>query len=473
MTFIGRNKELELLREQNWHDQAILIAIYGRRRVGKSRLVEEAYKGKNLIIFDGLEGQNRRSQLNHFFNQLQPHLLRRKIETKKKFTTWHEALDALSLLIKYDSDKELIILFDEFQWMAEMKSALVSLFKSYWDNKFIKSKHLKFIICGSVSSFIVKKVLKSKALYGRIDHEIQLGPFNTLEIKQFLAQSFPTSEVLKAAMTLGGIPEYLERLSPKLSLIQNLSALAFSPLGYFLKEYEKIFISHFGHAEIYSQIIEALSSSSLSHNELTTKISASSGGTFSGKIDDLILAGFVERYVPVDRNNSTKLVCYRLKDEYLHFYFRFIKRWQLQIQGGEVIPEQILLGRNYEQWLGYAFERICRNNSFLIADKLKFSGISYRVGSWFRRDTEFSAQIDLLFVRADKVILTCELKHSLTLDYKELSERIDRQNRALIKAFPRYALQNVLIMAEKIEIPEAIKKLFTHILFSDQVFFDH
>lgn len=467
MKFIGRTKELQILREPPLRGEAELVAIYGRRRVGKTALIEEAFKGKLLFKFEGLEGQSEKNQLEHFRNHLKYYLPSNQVP--EKLTTWHVAFEKLSLLLKTHEGTEVAVLFDEFQWMAEMKSFLISLLKSYWDNDFSRISNCKLILCGSVSSFIVKKVIRSKALYGRISKEIQLQPLHANQVQSFL-EGWSSAELLNAYLTLGGIPEYLNRLDPAESLTQNLTRLAFSPHGYFLNEFQRLFVSHFGSSDIYEKIVRALSDGPKNLDQITKALKIKSGGTLSSKLEDLVLAGFIDRYYPLGKGEKSNSVRFRIFDEYLHFYFKFIEPNLREIISGEIIPEQVLLHSSHTQWLGYSFERMCLKNSALLADYLRFSGISYRSGSWFKRSDDISAQIDLAFVRADKVIVGCEIKNVNKIDTASIVATAERHRQALAEDFTGYAIQMILMSAKRIDIPNDVRRVFSRILFADEVF---
>jgi len=203
MDFFGRTREIEVLREPNWRGQAKLIVVYGRRRVGKTTLIEQAFRDQVLWKFDGLEGVTRKRQLAHFRDQLA--LWSGK--TPETPRDWSQALKLLARAIEEHRGENLVVLFDEFQWMADLRSGLVSLFKSYWDNFFSKHRKLRLVLCGSISSFMVKKVIRSRALYGRVSTDIDLKPLRLAEALAFFQGKRDRQEVIDIAMCLGCIPQ--------------------------------------------------------------------------------------------------------------------------------------------------------------------------------------------------------------------------------------------------------------------------
>lgn len=460
--FVGRQLEIELLRETNWRDHAPLIVVYGRRRVGKTALVEKAFENEVIWKFEGLENATVKSQLLNFMEQLS---LYSGLE-KGSFGTisnWRGALLGLEECLK---GKKVVVFFDEFQWLAGMKAGFVSLFKYFWDNYFQKHKKCRFIICGSVSSFIIRKVLHSKALYGRVSSEINLLPLSFKETALFLPDK-STEELLEIVMTFGGVPKYLKELNPKYTYLQNLNEYAFRQNGFFLREFQRLFISHFSHTPYYEKILITLSNTKKDISQLARSCGAKKGGSFSQVLDDLVLAGFIEKETPVDKDAKSKIIRYGLKDPYLNFYFTFIVKNVPSIQQGHFKFHQVDV-KKLEQWHGYAFERLCRQHSLEIASYLKFSGIQYRAGPWFRGGPK-GAQVDLMFIRKDKVITLCEIKHVDRLSSR-LTEEFERKVRVIKEHFPFHGIQKVLVLAQSTKVSRSVKQYFDEIVPSDSVF---
>ncbi len=467
--FIGRKKELNQLRLENWRNKAELICMYGRRRVGKTALIEEAFRGCRLLKFEGIEGASKTAQIQNFNLALQSYFPddSPKAAAQNKWPNqWEQALQRLTQLLKKNkiySEKK-VVFFDEFQWMAGERTELVSIFKKVWDQEFSHIPHCKFVLCGSVSSFMVKKVIRSKALYGRVDTELRLEPFSISEISDFFDNKRPNHEVFDIAMTLGGIPQYLLELNPLHSFSQNLHNQAFSPNGYFYREFGRLFISHFGKNPIYEKTLSALALKAASSEELARQLSIKTGGTFSSILEDLELAGFVERVTPINKSPAhAKLVRYRMHDEYLQFYFRFIETKRREIQNSTVKLGGYHLQKYFEQWRGYAFERLCRKNSKYIAEHLGFSGIEYAVGSWFQgknsKNSKLAgAQIDLLFERSDRVLTVCELKVNAPRDIPKMFAALQQRVTQLRTAYEKkMAIQTVFISLEPLSPQQRTK----------------
>ncbi len=467
MAFYGRDGELHLLREPNFRPHAQLLVVYGRRRVGKTALIEEAYKKEVLWKFEGLEGASVKIQLRQFIEQLGEYSGDMDLK-QKRVEDWREAF---ALLFDKLKTKKVVVFLDEFQWLVQMKTQTVSLFKYFWDNFFSKCKGCRFVLCGSVSSFIVKKIIKSKALYGRVDTEINLQPLKLREIRSFLPQR-SEAEVLEFAMTFGGIPKYLLEINPRLSYLQNLNEYAFSQGGYFFQEFQRLFLSHFSKSPHYEKVVVSLVNQTLSTEQLARCCGVSPGGTFSQILEDLSLAGFIQRDQPLDLPVRSKVIRYKLLDEYLNFYFSFIAQNRQLIQKGQFEFHQTDPKR-LAQWQGYAFERLCRRHSLEIAAFLRFSGIGFKSGSWFRSSGKNggSAQIDLLFQRQDKVLTLCEIKHVQRLSGQKVVRDLENKIDVLQHHFPACGIQKVLILGTKIPVGSSVRRAFDEILFASDVFF--
>lgn len=465
--FWGRDAEIALLRQKNWRKQAELIILYGRRRVGKTSLVEHAYQNDVVWKFEGLEGESVNKQIKNFLAALSDYTGQSRA-VSHSIRDWH---DSLKLLVELLPKKRMVLFFDEFQWLADMKSGFVSLFKYFWDNHFKNYAGLRVVLCGSVSSFMVKKVIRSKALYGRVDTEMNLTPLKIRETGQFFTPAKTLGELIQINMIFGGIPQYLQQLQPGYSLIQNLNEQAFRPHGYFFQEYRRLFISHFSQNSLYEKIIHSLSYGPRSAEDVARACEVQTGGTLTERLVDLELAGFVRKETPFDKGPKSKLVRYRLDDEYLHFYFRFIKPNIPKILSGRFSFEFLFPHRDFKQWEGYAFERLCCKNADELARVLGFSGINYQSGPWFVRgdQNQDGAQVDLVFQRADSVLTICELKYAKELNSAQLIRNFERKCEALELRFPHFGQQKVLLLGKPCPLNPTMRKYFDKILFAAEV----
>lgn len=412
MEFLGRQPELQSLASLDFSKKSKITVVYGRRRVGKSTLIRKAFEGKRILSFEGLEGEStliqKKEFLSQLFKQIAPpsHLL-----TPSPQSSWSDILVYFSQVL---SHKSFVVFLDEFQWIAAERKELVSHLKYVWDNYFLTKNKVHLILCGSVSSFLVKKVLRSKALYGRIDLEIHLKPLRFPEVKEGFFKKRSLQESLEAYLCVGGVPRYLELFDEKQSLILNLQRLCFHPDGYLFNDFEKIFVSHFGKNLVYQKIIMALTHKKfMTREELIKKEYETSGGRMTDYLEELVLADFIEKYQPLHKSHTTKLNRYRIQDNYLQFYFRFLFPHRKKITDNFYLkkPFPLHMFQPYRIWIGLAFEQFCYQHHDILAQKLGFSAVDYQYGSYFKRDEQKTGhQIDLLFLRADRVATLCEIK---------------------------------------------------------------
>jgi uncharacterized protein len=441
--FIGRKKELSKLEELISDDRANIGVIYGRRRVGKSSLINQAFIGHKALFFEGLEDQSKPVQIKNFMLQL-------FLRTKKKYprcSTWSEAFNHLYHFIKDDPHH---IIFDEFQWMANYRKDIVSELKMMWDQYLSNVENTTLILCGSIASFMVKKVVHSKALYGRTSLTINLRDFQLTDAVQFL-QGKGIDELFDAYLYVGGIPLYLELLSRSPSVEIAIKEQAFSEHGFLLEEFEKIFISHFGRNPHYQLILEVLSNAGygLSRMEIAKKIKLTNGGGLSDLLFDLDQAGFINKIAPPDAAENTKKILYTLYDPYIRFYFALIKPVRKKIRQNTGSDQFANLRQSgvYFNWRGKAFEYLCHRHAVIIAEILGFKGIDYTYGSYFdlKKSSKEKVQIDLVFMRADNVITLCEMKYSFSPVGKDIIVEVEKKVNYMMLKFPNKTIQRVLI----------------------------
>lgn len=407
--FVGRSYELEKLESIGNKDEASIIVMYGRRRIGKTELLEQAFRQRNIIKFEGIEGLNGKEQLRSVLRQLVLYT----DDPLPQVQTWEEFFRVLST---YTSKGTWTIYLEELQWLAAYKGTLISQLKYAWDNYFRHNPKLLLILCGSAPSFMIQKVLQSKALYNRSQYEIPLKEFNIIEAKEFL-KGRSDKEVFDAYLTVGGIPEYLKWVNRDSSLFLGLCNNSFTSGSFFSREYTRVFTSSLSKNKHYQEIIEVLSEKRfLSRDDLASHLKISSGGTLSSLLLDLENCGFIEKYHPFNVGTNSTITRYGISDSYLHYYFKFISPIEKNIDQGvyNQNPKGALKTDSYYKWLGFSFEKWCRKYHYIIAKILGFSGVNYRSGVFFSRTTDQKDkgyQIDLVFERADHVLTICEIKY--------------------------------------------------------------
>src|SRR6185437_1646396 len=305
--FIGRAPELEKLENFQRSPKSRIAVVYGRRRIGKSLLLTQALKGRPALFFEGLEDRPKKQQLQHFMFQLRLQTGNAgSNERPKTPDSWKEAFLEL---FKVMEGKPTTIVFDEFQWMANYRHEIVADLKYVWDKFFAPLPAQKLILCGSVVSFLIDKVIKSSALFGRVNTELELGPFKLAETAELLAGK-GLDEILEAQMLTGGIPQYLQLLTEYPSIQIAMQDLAFTPQGYFTHEYQRIFTSHFGKNPDFEAIIQALARHPLGlyREALIEEARLSPGGQLTAHLRDLASAGFINAAIPFDKSEHSRNV---------------------------------------------------------------------------------------------------------------------------------------------------------------------
>lgn len=411
--FVGREFEQTSLLEAAKSQEATIIVVYGRRRIGKTELVEQTFRERNLLKLEGLEGGDRLAQIKRVLFQLSRALGQYIIE-HLNFTTWYQVFDYLAEIVK---EGVWTLYFEEVQWLAEYENEFISDLKLAWDNKLRRNPNLVIVLCGSAPSFMINQVIHSKSLYNRSIYEVHLGEFKLNELRCFLPNR-SERELMDAYLTIGGVPEYLKRINKHSSIQIGICENSFMKNSYFSREQEKIFISSFADNVHYKAIVEYLSQEKFAtRSEIEKALGIKSGGNLTNVLNDLDLCGFIEKYTPYNADEKSKLARYCIADNYLRFYFKFIRPIIDDINHGDYnnSPTDALNRESYQKWLGYAFERFCRRNHKIIAKILGFSAVRYDSGVYYNRNTNKNNrgyQIDLIYNRADHVFTICEIRYT-------------------------------------------------------------
>jgi uncharacterized protein len=415
--FVGRKVPLQRLREIAAQQESAIVIVYGRRRVGKTALIEYAYGNRNPLKIEGIEGQDEPYQIQSALEQIarftgdRAHALIRT-ETPGGKPSWRYVFELLHSIVE---EGVWTLYFEELQWLAAYQDTFAAELKYYWDNFFRHNPQLLIVLCGSSPSFMINHVVKSKALYNRSQHEIPLPEFTVAEAAEFLRIESPL-RVMDAYLAVGGIPEYLRYLRRGPSVYKALCDHSFRSGSFFSHEWGRIFVSSFSKDPAYKRTVEFLGKRKFAtREEILKSVGLSPGGAASEILSDLELCGFIERYAPYNAKPGSRLVRYAISDYYLQYYSKFIQPVLDEIRNGDYDddPTEGLNLVDLRRWQGYAFERFCRKSHRQIAKALGFSAVKYRHGPFFNRSTDRADpgyQIDLVFDRADKTLTLCEIK---------------------------------------------------------------
>jgi len=423
MDIIGRDIEIVKMNAYLKDQKAHLLAVIGRRRVGKTFLIREVYKKNKVFEMTGLKDAALSEQLLNF--SLQMNLYFPKGEQHVTPDSWLLAFNQLSIALAHlkTTDKPAVF-FDELPWIASKRSGFMEALAHWWNN-WASQQNITVVVCGSAASWMLDHVVNAKGgLHNRITKLITLLPFNLTETKLFLeAKQIRISnfQLIQLYLALGGIPHYLDHVSKGKSAAQNIQDLCFSKDGILRSEFQNLYPALFDNAKNHINIVKALASKSvgMDRQEILKITGISDGGWFSNILNELVTSGFVSTFEPLEKKKKKTL--YRLTDEYSLFYLNFIDGKSLGIDDWMRISQ----GQAYKIWCGYAFENLCIKHVEFIKKHLGISGVQTNVNSFLHRkdDTyEKGFQIDMLIDRKDDVINICEMKFyaeefSINLDY--------------------------------------------------------
>jgi uncharacterized protein len=426
MDFIGRNQEKKILLDLLQSDKSELVAVLGRRRVGKTFLVKSVYKDKMLFQMTGLYKSTVEEHMERFAKRLGDAYGLEAATSKPK--NWFEAFDMLQTLItKQKKNTKKVIFLDEFPWLATNKSRFLTAFTDFWNSFVADRKDLIVVICGSSASWMIKKVLKNKGgLHNRVTKRIALEPFSLAETEQFLRKKgivIGRSDIVQLYMALGGIPYYLDMIEKGESTVQAMDRICFDKNAPLYLEYDELFGSLFNNSTRHKKIIQLLANHpmGMTRERLLASTDFHSGGGFTDLLDELIYSGFITSEVPFGKSNNESIL--KLRDFYTLYYHKYIK----SLHGKSVgVWTKLSTMPTWKSWIGLAFENVCFYHKGCILRALKIDGILNSCHNWSHRGSEEmqGAQIDLLIDRADNVINICEIKYNqtpyvITADYAQ------------------------------------------------------
>ncbi|MBR2090107.1 MAG: ATP-binding protein [Fibrobacter sp.] len=432
--FIGRELERKIIESYCNSRKAEMVAIYGRRRVGKTFLVKEFFNKTFDFYFTGSYETPKAVQLDQFKKEIE-HCTQKEFA---RFKDWFAAFDALRDYLSGLQKERIVVFLDELPWMDTAKSNFLAAFSYFWNTWGSTQPTLKLFVCGSSTTWMLEKLIGDKGgLYGRVSRAIYLAPFTLHETEKFLndikGMGYGHNQVLDTYMILGGIPYYLDMMDRNIPFAQNIDNLFFKPSAPLKAEFNFLFRSLFNKASLYQEVVRTLSTKlkGLTRQEIAEATHQGDGGVLTQILENLCRCDFIRKYSPFGKKSLGTL--YQLTDMFSLFYLRFMgdagqdeNYWSNSQNSGEI-----------KAWTGYAFEQVCLIHLQKIKERLGISGVLSNSYSWSCKpftDADGTnwdgGQIDLLIDRADKVINVCEMKYSaeeyaITKDYeKKLRDRI-------------------------------------------------
>jgi AAA+ ATPase superfamily predicted ATPase len=407
---IGRGIEKGLLEQYITSGRSEFVAIYGRRRIGKTFLVTETLG--QMLDFDmtGVINGDMQMQLASFSLSLS-----QSGYTGSRPRNWMEAFTALRKVIESRSDQEHVVVFiDEMPCLDTPKSGFVPALDLFWNGWASRQPKVKLIVCGSATTWMVDNIIDSHGgLHNRITHEIHLHPFTLRETEAYLLNNgfqWNRLTICQAYMILGGVPYYLSLLDNTTGLPANIDRLFFAEDAELAREYDRLFSSLFRNSQPYTDIIRLLTDnrSGLTRKEMSAKLKIESGGSLSRLLTNLENCDFIRKYNVRERKINSNNGIYQLTDFYVRFYNDFCRNhstdnhyWSNSLN----TPKQ-------NNWFGLAYERLCMAHVQQIKKALGISGIRTEYYSWRSKKSKPAAQIDLIIERADNIVNLCEVKYS-------------------------------------------------------------
>ena len=408
-----------------------LVTCQGRRRIGKSRLIDE-FAAKSECRYIKLTGLAPRpkmtnaDQIRYFCRKLSRYSAARELAA----ANWMEAFEALDQVVSEGEKERTVVLLDEISWMGRYDPDFPGYLKDAWDDSLKKHDNLVLVLCGSVSSWIQKNILDSTGFVGRISLEMVLPELSVRESMQFWHEGVSSKEIFDMLSVVGGVPRYLEEVDPSLTTDENVRRLAFLKGGTLFKDFKQIFSDVFGRkTKEKGEILKSLAFESKTLSEIAASLGKGRNGHLSEALEELELAGFVERERGLNpaTGELQKIDAYRIRDNYTRFYLRYIEPYSAMIRRGAYSFASL---EGLPQWgtvLGLQFENLVLNNAedlivrLGLDRSLVLSCASYRKTADRTRaasvagDEDRGCQIDLL-IQLKQAMYVVEVKRKDKID---------------------------------------------------------
>lgn len=409
---IGRETEIKQLNEYVYSSKAEFVAIYGRRRVGKTFLVNQLYGKEFSFSVTGILSGTYEEQMTSFVEALKDF----GCDVPATPENWMNAFILLKnfLKTKISDGKPLIVFIDELPSFDTQRSGFVRALGYFWNSWASLQDNLTLIVCGSATSWMINHIINDKGgLHNRITHEIHLHPFSLKETELLLQNNefqWDRKQVLYAYMAMGGIPYYLCMLRKDESFAQNIDRLFFSEDSTLRREYKRLYETLFNSPAIYMEIVRVLATNKtgLSREDIANQLNIASSGNLSAKLEDLINCDIIRKYCVRTKKIKSTSAIYQLVDFFSLFYITFNPKaekennyWQNHLGHPEL-----------NTWTGLSFEKVCLAHIQSIKRALKIDGIATQHYAWRSKQKEKRTQIDLIIERADRIVNLCEIKFS-------------------------------------------------------------
>jgi len=419
-TIVGRKEEIEELEKLYLSDRPEFVAIYGRRRVGKTFLIKQALKDRITFQHTGvspIDQDGDRSRMKVQLESFYYSLLNQGLEGYKVPKTWMEAFFLLEQLLQnQDNGERQVVFIDELPWMDTPRSGFLPAFESFWNGWCSGRDNIMLVVCGSATSWILSNLSRNKGgLYGRLTAEIKLSPFTLRECEEyFIHEQIEISryDILQSYMVFGGIPYYMSYFQRGLSFEQNTDKILFGNKPKLRDEFNRLFAAIFSNPEDCKKVVRLLATkhSGFTREEISKQTNIPLGGGLSDTLAALEESDFIIKYNPYGKPKSYQ--CYKLIDNFCLFWLKYVEANHKEAGFiSENMTSDIL-----KAWHGIAFEEVCWQHITQIKRALEIGGVKSSTSAWSIKGDEEKdgAQIDLLINRNDNVVNLCEMKFTST-----------------------------------------------------------
>lgn len=404
---VGRKEEIRVFEECYRANSAHFVAVYGRRRVGKTFLIKSHFEGQLFFTITGIANANLQKQITNFNVEMAQQLA---VGSDQFVTDWFGAFQLLRSKIASSKLKKKVIFLDELPWLDTRNANFIQALENFWNSWANMRSDILLIVCGSSASWMIKKLIKNRGgLHNRVTRRIPIAPFTLAETETFLTNlgaKYSRYQMVQLYMVFGGIPYYLEQINIGQSEVQNINNLCFASNAFFKSEYDLLFSSLFSKYERHQSVLAALAKkrSGMTRSEILENTKLETGGTTTSVLKELEESSFVRRYPAYGKKEKDQV--YQLTDFYSLFYINHISK-AASTDSSYWIDN--FNTAKYFAWAGYSFELVCLTHVPSIKKALGIQGIGSESYSWRSAD----AQIDLVIDRKDNVINLCEIKFSL------------------------------------------------------------
>jgi hypothetical protein len=424
---IGREKEMSELQRCLDSDRSELVIVYGRRRVGKTFLIDQFFQSKYDFTFVGGHKLSQRIQLRNFAKVLKQAMNERSI---RNFKDWFDAFDALEeFLESLPTGRKKVVFIDEMPWIDSLRSNFTEAFENFWNGWAARRKDVIFIASGSATSWMIDNLVENQGgLHARITSQIYLRPFSLNETEQYLQRRgclWDRFQITQCYMFFGGVPFYLSLLDTKESLAQNVDRLCFARGGALRLEFDELYSALFTHADKYIAVVRLLAEHRCGMTSLDISESTGiDGERLTRLLKNLERCDFIMKFRYYGKRKQD--IIFKLTDFYTLFYIKYIEIYKDSYD--EQWWQHHATSHSVESWQGLTFELLCLMHIRQIRQALNIGGVATEVSAWFDQADKKKAirgsQIDLIIERADRIIHLCEMKFSqsefrITADYEE------------------------------------------------------